>query len=177
MCAIEIEPVITTERLTLRQLRVNDATRIADLANDDGVARMLTTMPHPYDRRDAADFLAHLDTVDPDEGRNFAVEHPAEGLIGMIGFKSDDLGRPELGYWLGRPYWGCGFATEAARGALKWAHRDWGRRYVMARHFADNPASGEVLNKAGFLYTGEVTATPSLARGESVPSRTMVWLA
>lgn len=174
MCAIDIQPVIATERLVLRGLRLNDAGRIAELANDRDVARMLAAMPHPYTRDHADAFLARQDQG---PGRNFAIEHPAEGLIGVAGFKRDDLGRPELGYWLGKPYWGCGFATEAAKGALVWAHKDWGKRAVMARHFSDNPASGEVLCKAGFLYTGEVTLAPSAAREDLTPSRTMVWLA
>ena len=95
----------------------------------------------------------------------------------MMSFFPDDAGRPEMGYWLGRPYWGQGYATEVAERALVWANRDWGRRYVMAGHFADNPASGQVLSKAGFLYTGEVRQLPSVARGGEVPARMMVWLA
>ena len=85
--------------------------------------------------------------------------------------------KTEIGYWLGRAYWGCGFATEATKAALAWASREWRRRHIMARHFSDNPASGEVLCKAGFLYTGEVRLSRSQARGEAVPSRMMVWLA
>jgi len=177
MCAIEIQPVVTTERLVLRRPRVADAERIANLANDFDVARMLTSMPHPYGPEDARGYLEKLDDLDPETGRKFVVEHPALGVIGQMGFKADDRGRPELGYWLGKPYWGAGLATEAVRGALVWASKDWGKRFVLARHFSDNPASGEVLSKAGFLYTGEVTLTRSAARGETAPARTMVWLA
>ena len=82
-----------------------------------------------------------------------------------------------MGYWLGRPYWGQGLATEAASAALVWAGEGWRRRYLMAGHFADNPASGQVLCKTGFLYTGEVVPRHSLARGEAAPTRMMVWLA
>jgi RimJ/RimL family protein N-acetyltransferase len=174
MCAIEIQPVVTTERLVLRRPRLSDAKRIAELANDHEVARMMSSMPWPYALSDAEAFLAAQDAK---PGRDFVIEHPAEGVVGVAGFKFDALGRAELGYWLGRPYWGCGFATEAARGALVWASRDWKKRAIIARHFTDNPASGEVLCKAGFLYTGEVTLTPSPARPEPAPCRTMVWLA
>ena len=67
--------------------------------------------------------------------------------------------------------------TEAVRAALGWARGGWRRRYLLAGHYADNPASGHVLVKAGFLYTGEVIPRFSLARGESAPTRMMVWLA
>jgi RimJ/RimL family protein N-acetyltransferase len=83
----------------------------------------------------------------------------------------------EIGYWLGRPFWGRGYMTEAVDAALLWAGDGWGRRYLLAGHFADNPASGQVLVKAGFLYTGDVVPRFSMARGEEAPTRMMVWLA
>jgi RimJ/RimL family protein N-acetyltransferase len=60
---------------------------------------------------------------------------------------------------------------------MPWAREDWGRRYVVACHHHDNPASGSVLVRAGFLYTGHVEALPCTARGEAVDCRWMVWLA
>jgi RimJ/RimL family protein N-acetyltransferase len=83
----------------------------------------------------------------------------------------------EIGYWLGRPFWGRGLMTDAVVAALAWVGGAWGRRFVMAGHFADNPASGQVLIKTGFLYTGEVLSRFSIARGEESPTRMMVWLA
>lgn len=177
MCAIEFEPVISTERLRLRRPRKADAAAIASFCNDIDVARMTSRIPHPYGLADAEDYLAHLDRKDPLREATFAIEHPADGLIGMMSFFPDDAGRSEMGYWLGRPYWGQGYATEVTERALLWANRDWGRRYVVAGHFSDNPASGQVLCKAGFLYTGEVKLLPSVARGGEAPARMMVWLA
>jgi len=96
----------------------------------------------------------------------------------MLGFRAGARGRPELDYWIGRPYWNRGYATEAVRGALRWVKRDWRRNVVVAGHFTDNPASGQVLCKAGFLYTGDVELRPCVARGGAeVPTRMMVWLA
>ena len=65
----------------------------------------------------------------------------------------------------------------AVRAALGWVKRDWRKRLVVAGHFADNPASGQVLCKAGFLYTGDVEPRASRARGDEVPTRMMIWLA
>lgn len=177
MCAIQIEPTVRTGRLSLRKAQVSDAPRVAELANDLDVARMTTRIPHPYELSDAEDFLTRVREQDPREATTFAIEHPDDGVVGLLGFFANEDGRPELGYWLGRPYWGRGYATEAAEGALVWASETWGRRYVVAGHFADNPASGQVLCKAGFLYTGEVKLMPSLGRSQEAPARMMVWLA
>ncbi len=177
MCAIELEPVIETQRLRLRRPRLTDARRLADLANDFDVVRMTSSLPHPYGLADAEAYLAQADEEGPDHRALFIIEHPAQGAIGVLDFDSEGPRRTEIGYWLGKPYWGRGFATEAAKAGLVWASRGWKRRYVMARHFSDNPASGEVLCKAGFLYTGDVELRPSRARGETVPARMMVWLA
>src|SRR5213078_2054410 len=106
----------------------------------------------------------------------FVIEHRNFGVVGGLAFKRGE--RPELGYWIGRPYWNRGYATEAVRGAMKWVKRDWRRNVVVAGHFADNPASGQVLCKSGFLYTGDVERRASLARGrDDVPMWLMVWLA
>jgi RimJ/RimL family protein N-acetyltransferase len=170
-------PTITTPRLTLRAPGNGDADRIAALANDIDIARMTTSMPHPYSRADAEAFLARAQSVDPTREVTFAIDDGRDGLIGVVGlFPHDQLG-PEIGYWIGRDYWGQGYATEAASAALLWAGADWGRRVVMSGHFADNPASGRVLEKAGFLYTGEIQSRRSTARGVAAPTRMMVWLA
>lgn len=177
MCAIETTPAITTPRLRLRKPERRDAPTLAKLLNDFDLARMTSRIPHPYGIEDAEAFLDRQAQVDWRRDGVFMVEHPDQGLIGTLGFDTRDDGALEVGYWIGRPFWGCGFATEAARAGLNWAHKAWSRRFVVAGHFADNPASGEVLCKAGFLYTGEVRPTPSMARGQCVPARMMVWLA
>jgi RimJ/RimL family protein N-acetyltransferase len=170
-------PVLRTARLRLRWPRRNDAARIARLADDAGVARMTGSMPLPYRPADAEAFLARVSENDPSREAVFAIDHPEDGLIGTIGLSPNADGRSELGYWLGRPYWGRGYATEAADAALAFARDGWGRRQVVAGHHADNDASGWVLVKAGFLYTGEVRRTYSRARAADVPTRMMVWLA
>ena len=176
-------PVLETARLTLRPLQALDAARIAALACDSGLARTTASMPHPYSRAAAEAFVAGAAAADLHRDVVFAIDGEDGDLVGTLGLSLRDGAHrsdlaPELGYWLGRPYWGRGYMTEAVSGALDWVRDEWGKRYVMAGHFADNPRSGQVLINAGFLYTGEVRSTPSKARGgEAVAMRMMVWLA
>jgi RimJ/RimL family protein N-acetyltransferase len=114
---------------------------------------------------------------DPDREGVFAVDLGAEGYAGSVGLHPTNDVATELGYWLGRPYWGAGLMTEAVRAVTDWAAASWRRRALVAGHFTDNPASGAVLVKAGFLYTGVVEAKFSVARGEDAHSRQMIWLA
>ena len=171
------EITIETARLRLRTAAPTDAARIVALVGDPQVSRGLARVPHPYSRDDAEAFLGAIEGW-PAELRPLVVELPDEGAVGMMGFQYEP-GVPwaEVGYWFGRSYWGRGYATEALTAALAWAHDSWGRRAVLAGHFADNPASGRVLEKAGFLYTGAVEERLSLARGEPVRTRMMAWLA
>ena len=170
-------PTLQTERLALRALRPDDASDLTHLVDDAGVARMTTAIPHPFPAGAAEDFIQRMIECDGRREGVFAIDVRERGFAGVLGFHPDEHGSPEIGYWLGRPYWGRGYMTEAVRGALKWARRDWRKNVVVAGHFADNPASGQVLCKSGFLYTGDVELRPCAARGQAVPTRLMVWLA
>ena len=177
MCIIETSPVIETRRLTLRAPGLQDVTRLAALANESEIARMTLRMPHPFGVGDAEAFVLQVAAQDPAKSATFVIEHEDHGLVGVLGLFEDADPAPETGYWIGRDFWGRGFATEALEAGMVWASRKWKRRALMAGHFADNPASGRVLEKAGFLYTGEVRKGFSKARGEQVATRRMVWLA
>ncbi len=177
MCIIESSPVIETRRLSLRAPGAQDTSRIAAMANDPGIARMTQRMPHPFTLHDAEAFVLQVASQDPRRASTFVIEHEDHGPVGVIGMFEDEDRVPETGYWIGRDYWGRGYATEALEGALAWASRHWKRRAMVAGHFADNPASGRVLEKAGFLYTGETRRTFSRARGGLTETRRMVWLA
>ncbi|WP_293907824.1 GNAT family N-acetyltransferase [Phenylobacterium sp.] len=178
MCAIEVRPSIGTDRLVLRGPVAGDAPAITELANDPGVVGMLQTWPYPYELTHAEAWLAKVGRADPACRTDFVVEHRQFGVMGVVGVGAKDPARPELGYWLGRPFWGRGYATEAVSATLDWVKAGWRKKVVWAGHFADNAASGQVLCKAGFLYTGDVVTRPSLGRGgAATPSRMMVWLA
>jgi RimJ/RimL family protein N-acetyltransferase len=168
---------IGTDRLTLRPPVASDVAEITRLAGDFAIASMTTRMPHPYAEADARQFVHLVARQDAARERTFVIERDGEGLIGAIGFHRTPRGPLELGYWIGRPHWGQGYATEAVAGALHWASADWGRKAISSGHFADNARSANVLIKSGFLYTGEVQMRHSRARGKVAPTRMMVWLA
>lgn len=168
---------VRTARLTLRAPAPGDVAPITRFAGDYAIASMTTRMPHPYAEADARQFVDLTARQNLARERTFVIDHEDEGLIGCIGFHKAAGAPLEMGYWIGRPYWGRGFATEAVTGALRWAEEDWGLRAVASGHFADNAASANVLVKSGFLYTGEVQQRHSRARGELAPTRMMVWLA
>ncbi len=177
MCLIETSPVVETRRLTLRAPGLQDCPRIAALANDPDIARMTLRMPHPFGVGDAEAFVVSVAGQDPARATTFLIEHEDHGPVGVLGLFQDKDPVPETGYWIGREFWGRGLATEALEGALVWASKRWKRRALVAGHFTDNPASGRVMEKAGFLYTGEVREDFSRARAEPVRTRRMVWLA
>ena len=168
---------LQTSRLVLRPLAPADAAPMTPLAGDAGVARMTTSIPHPFSRDMAEDFIARMQAADHARERVLTVERADGVFMGVLGIHPNDGQAGELGYWIGRPFWGAGYMTEAVTAALDWARRDWGRRILTSGHFADNLPSGRVLTKADFLYTGEVERRFSLARGEDAPTRMMVWLA
>lgn len=178
MQIVQRTPTLRTDRLVLRLPEMRDAARLAELAADYDVVRMTTRMPWPYPAEEAAAFVQRVQANRSDRQHTFLIEAQGQGPAGLIGFFYDTGQRmPEVGYWLGRPFWGTGLATEAAEAAMTWARDGWGRRVVRSGHFSDNEASGRVLCKAGFLYTGEVERRFSRARNETVDTRMLVWLA
>ena len=144
---------IETERLLLRSPRLADAACIALLAGDYDVASMTGTIPHPYSEEMAADWIKSLEAGE--EGIAFAVEH-AGALVGCVGYRPLDETHAEMGYWIGKPYWGMGFATEAGRALVLYIFAQEGFDYLTIGHFRQNPASARVIAKLGFEPAGEV---------------------
>ena len=164
---------IRTDRLILRPPETADARRIGALSRDRDVARMVSLMPYPQPDICAEGFIL-ITQARAGLGTDYvyAIDLPGEGPIGVCGAHSHGNGPIEVGYWLGRAYWGKGFATEAARAATAVA-QGLGRGRVTAGHFVDNPASGRVLEKVGFVYTGEIAPRFSLARAAKADLRLM----
>lgn len=167
-----------TDRLLLRWVTMEDAPRLTELADNWNVARMLSRLPHPYPKNGAAEWIAtHEDARARGKGSPYAITLEGD-LIGIVGVEmQEDVHAAglnvELGYWLGEPYWGKGFATEAARAAMTIGFADMGVGHLTSGHFEENTASGNVLTKCGFEYSG-TSRRPCLARGEDMPSVDLV---
>ncbi|MFZ2066155.1 MAG: GNAT family N-acetyltransferase [Xanthobacteraceae bacterium] len=143
-------PTLATERLVLRAPQGQDALAIARLANDMRIAANTARIPHPYGIDDADRFIAGANRRDG--GAAFVITREGE-LIGCCGVDLRDDG-PEIGYWLGLPYWGCGYATEAVRALIDHAFDDLRHETLQAGARVSNPASRRVLEKCGFQWTG-----------------------
>lgn len=135
--------VITTERLVLRRFRRSDSARLIALLNDLDVVRWLTVVPHPYDAEDAADFIGSL----ADKQNAFAVTRD-DALIGCVSIGN------QLGYWIGKPYWGQGYVTEAAR-AVTDRYFGAGHAQLTSGYHLGNERSQAVLTKLGFQPDGQ----------------------
>lgn len=161
---------IRSERLFLRPAWPEDWPELLSRIADEAVVKNLAKVPWPYTAEDARWFAGQ--PQDPRCPHFFVtlptLSEPAH-LVGCVGLGRDDNGAVELGYWFARDHWGKGFASEAAHAVLRLA-RALGHRKVSAGHFIDNPASGRVLRKVGFVPTGRIVPRFSLARGEEVPS-------
>lgn len=148
-------PVLTTERLVLRPPMQEDVEDLAELANLREIAEMTRRMPHPYKRSDAEAFINHVINDDID-GHIYAVTLADTGhFIGMTSIERKNTEDAlEVGYWLGRKWWGKGFASEACTAVVDLAFRVTGADAVFAASRPINIASRQVLVKQGFQFVG-----------------------
>ena len=144
--------VIRTPRLILRALGEHDLADVAELAGDWDVASMTARIPYPYTLQDARQWLHGLE--DGEFVR--AITAASDGrLLGITGYlPSHDGTAAEIGYWIGKPYWGNGYATEAARSLVNYCFDRADFTTLTCCHFTDNPASARVIEKLGFTDDG-----------------------
>jgi RimJ/RimL family protein N-acetyltransferase len=135
----------------LRAPRFEDAKAIARHANDRRIAENTTRIPHPYRLADAEAFIA---AVNKSEGELAFLITVDAAPIGACGLAQLDGPEPDIGYWLGAPYWGNGYATEAARAVIDHAFSVLDYEALQAGARCTNPASRRVLEKCGFQWTG-----------------------
>ena len=167
--------VLETRRLVLRGALLEDAKRVAALVNDRRIAENTARIPYPYTIDDAVEWIraamsqpatsyvitiagevigaCGVDMRPPNAPLSPAFASPTRG--GGSG-KGAGEGREgaELGYWIGVPFWGCGYATEAARCLIDHAFGGLGYEVLTASARVSNPASRRVLEKCGFQWTG-----------------------
>ena len=166
---------LETRRLWLRWPRQADAQALVCLAGEKAVAEMTALIPHPYPPHEADRFILEARRANAD-GRALHMAITRKGkpaAIGMIGIGPApegfwDAGRPHLGFWVGTPHWGQGFATEAACALVDAFFAYAGGEDLTAAARAVNPASRRVLEKCGFAQEGS-GPMPFPARGDVFP--------
>jgi RimJ/RimL family protein N-acetyltransferase len=149
-------PVLTTKRLTLRAFEAEDAPALYALVSDRRIAATTLNIPHPYPEDGALTFILRArERAASGEGFSFAVVQRTDGtLLGAAGLHPRHALQAEMGYWMGVPYWGQGYASEAARRLIAFGFDTLGLNRIYASYFANNPASAGVMRKAGMIYEG-----------------------
>lgn len=163
---MEHQPQIRTPRLLLRPYADADAPEVQRLAGDRRVADTTSTIPHPYPDGIAEMWIAtHEAAWTSGRAAVFAITTLEGGrLVGTVGLTiNPGLRSAELGYWIGVPFWGCGYATEASRAIIDFGFTVFALERIHAHHFERNPASGRVMLKAGM--TGEFFRRAAIEKG------------
>lgn len=132
--------------LTLRKFRIADAERVAELVGEHDVSRWTSSIPHPYTIEDAANWI----NARSQRGSRQALAVDREDtLVGCVSFWPDEDEGIEVGYWVGKPYWGQGIATQALTALFR--HSSFPRSEPLtARVMTTNAGSRRVLEKCGF---------------------------
>lgn len=160
--------MLESERLLLRPPEPSDLPAMLPLIGDFDVSKNLAVVPHPYSEDDGRAYLERSARRRA-EGAGFSYSITRKddaAYLGACGLHLND-GVFTMGYWLGKSFWGNGYATEAARRLCGFAFHDLKAKRLAASWFHDNPASGRVLAKLGFVHTGS-GPHDCLARGHAV---------
>ena len=156
-----------TDRLKLRQTELRDAAAFSKFASDFDVSRMTGSIPFPFPL-----LAAEFKIMSFHAAKRRGLAHPYaitlkedDEMIGVVDlFKRDANSLWEIGYWIGRPYWGEGYMTEACEALLAEADSTLGPDDRTAGAFTDNPGSARVLEKLGFERTGKPNHYYSMGR-------------
>ncbi len=150
--------VIHSKRFILRPFKKGDEKSLMKNINNRIIARNTLRIPYPYKLKDARWWIDHnleLNKKKKKHEINFAVEINGE-VVGGIGLDKIYDHCAEIGYWLGKKYWGQGIMTEAVKLVTKYAFEKLGLRRIYAFVFLFNKASAAVLKNAGFKYEGKL---------------------
>lgn len=136
--------------VALRRFVAADAPRVELLAGEREVAETTALIPHPYPAGAAAAWIAaHDAAADAGSEYTYAITELDATLVGAIALRPRPATRENLGYWIGRGWWGRGYATTAARAMIALGFGLLDLDTLSASHLARNPASGRVMEKCG----------------------------
>jgi RimJ/RimL family protein N-acetyltransferase len=147
-----------TDRLLLDPVSDADIPALVALAGDRAIADTTISVPHPLDVPAARQWVSRLAAgAATDTAQHFAIREPPEGrLVGMVSLRGIDREHEEveLSFWIGRPFWGRGYASEAAAAVVEHAFDGLGLNRIVAHHMVRNHGSGRVLARLGFRQEG-----------------------
>lgn len=151
--------IVVNEQVHLSEIRLSDKQAIVRHLNDRDVYERTLRIPFPYTAACADDWLALVARIAEQQGRavHWAIRDAAENLIGACGFDGFQVGQShqaEIGYWLGKPYWGRGIMSAVVERLCQYAFQEFGLVKIIAHVFAPNLASARVLEKCGFQPEG-----------------------
>jgi RimJ/RimL family protein N-acetyltransferase len=148
---------LETERLRLRPAELADAPALQALVSDRRIAATTLNIPYPYPDNGALDWLQRLQErrAQGHEDVTFAIIRKSDStLMGAVGIHPRHSFQAEIGYWIGVPYWGQGYMTEAVRRVIKFGFDVMNLQRIHAWYFTHNPASARVMQKAGMTFEG-----------------------
>jgi ribosomal-protein-alanine N-acetyltransferase len=151
------QPTLICERLLLRPFLMGDVAQVTALVGERDIASTTLAIPHPYDEAMAEEWIMkHPARYQSGRGVNYAIViHNLNTLAGAIGLQINiEHRKAELGYWIGKPFWGNGYATEASKKLIQFGFEELDLNRIYASHFVRNPASGYVLRNSGMEFEG-----------------------
>lgn len=155
---LQFHPRLQTDRLKLRPFLSDDAEAFSQLAGDREVAGSMISLPHPLSPAMARSTIAgNAAAFQAERAVHFALErNDTSGLIGAVELREieRDHAQAELSFWIGSPYWGLGYAKEAARESVRYGFADLGLNRIYAYHMLRSSASGAVLRSIGLKQEG-----------------------
>ena len=169
--------VMETSRIVLRPWQDSDAATLYKWASDPDVGPRAGWAPH----KSIEESLEVIRTVFKDATNTWAIELKETGeAIGAMGYgPSCDCnlpardGEPLAGYWVAKPYWNMGICTEALGLMIEHIRKTTEVKSLISGHFVDNPASGRVMEKCGFIPTGETVIDETQYKGAGRPIRVL----
>ena len=151
--AMPEQPILITDRLQLRPFRQTDAKRVQQLAGDHRIADVTLNIPHPYQDGMAEAWIStHEPVWQAQRAMIYAItqqQHAPDVILGAISLVDLTTIEAELGYWIGVPYWGKGYCSEAAQAIIHYGFNTLSLQRIYCHHLLRNPASGRVMQKAG----------------------------
>jgi len=151
--------ILVSEQVRLTEFRPSDKPALVEYLREKEIYDRTLRIPYPYTEKDAEEWFGIVAKTTQQQGRHvhFAIRNIEDFLIGGCGFDGFQVGkshRAEIGYWLGKPFWGQGIMPVVVQRLCQVAFEEFGLVKITAHVFATNPASARVMKKCGFELEG-----------------------